>query len=253
MVLDVATSPREDLRSRVQATFARRLIFPEECVDPVALSQMPEDLRDAVTETHDWITNFVTQRVNKHGRREAICPFVEPSLQREAMFLSIATPDQPNEIASIDRELRHFSRIFHELEPKAMPAAIVKTVVAIFPQTRGPLLLEATDASRDLKGDLLEDGILVGEFFSTCPFATTFNPRLYALRSPRPMYVLRSFIDTDWRFIAQVPRWREIYRARFGDPPADSQHLGTLRGRVIGKLRSLSVKLGAKPKRPRRR
>jgi len=106
----------------------------------------------------------------------------------------------------------------------------LRCLVLILPGVRGARLLEATDPSRAIKNELLRRGILVGEFFPSCPFATTFNRRLFALRSPAPMYVLRTFIESDWRFICQVPKWRETYRDTFGDPPAHLRHLGGLSG-----------------------
>tara|TARA_R110002096_G_scaffold159011_6_gene324639 strand:+ start:6231 stop:6935 length:705 start_codon:yes stop_codon:yes gene_type:complete len=227
------------------AAMAEPLLFlPNDCDDPMKLDLLSTVEREALVKIRDWVADFPTRKVVKFGRTEAICPFVEPAIQRETMHFALAQLAAPNNIGAIDGELRRFARIFNELEPMEMPAAMTKTVVAIFPETTGQLLLDATDASRDLKGDMLESGILVGEFFPTCPFASTFDPKLFALRSPVPMYVLRSFIETDWRFIAQVERWRGIYRERFGEPPRDLQHLGTLRGRVLAKLGKLRKRFG---------
>ncbi len=225
-------------------TLDRSLFLAADCDIPAKLAALSDDEREALIKTRDWVSTFPTRRVNKHGRMEAICPFVEPAIQRDTMFFSIARPESPNSIDSIDQELRHFTKIFNALEPKTMPSALTKAVIAIFPETKGQLLLDATDPGRDLKGDLMEAGVLVGEFFPSCPFATSFDPKLFALRSPVPMYVVRTFIETDWRFIAQVERWREIYRATFGEPPRDLQHLGTLRGRVMEKLNSLKRRFG---------
>ncbi len=219
--------------------FQRTLFSPADCDDPAKTASLIEPEREAILKCRDWVATFPTRKVNKHGRREAICPFVEPAIQRGTMHFSIAQPTSATEVEGIDQELRGFAELFHALEPKTMPAAMTKTVIAVFPETPGQLLLDATEGNRSLKGDLLEAGILVGEFFPTCPFASTFDPKLFALRSPVPMYVLRSFIETDWRFVAEVPRWRAIYREAFGEPPRDLQHLGTLRGRVLAKLAAL--------------
>ncbi|MEM1297447.1 MAG: DUF6875 domain-containing protein [Verrucomicrobiota bacterium] len=215
------------------------LYLSQDCDDPMKLDQLTANEREALVKSRDWVADFPTRKVVKFGRKEAICPFVEPAIHRKTMHFAIAQLSAPNNIEAIDGELRRFADIFNELEPTTMPAAMTKAVVVIFPETTGQFLLDATDASRDLKGDMLEAGILVGEFFPSCPFASTFDPKLFALRSPVPMYVLRSFIETDWRFIAQVESWREIYRERFGEPPRDLQHLGTLRGRVLAKLDKL--------------
>lgn len=217
----------------------RVLFLSQDCDDPMKLDQLAAVEREALVKCRDWVVDFPTRKVVKQGRKEAICPFVEPAIQRDTMHFSIARLSAPDNIDAIDEELRSFADLFNEMEPRTMPAAMTKTIVAIFPETKGQLLLDATDGSRALKGDLLEAGIMVGEFFPTCPFASSFDPKLFALRSPVPMYVLRSFIETDWRFIAQVESWREIYRERFGEPPRDLQHLGTLRGRVLAKLDKL--------------
>lgn len=254
MTVDLAPDPIAELRDRIQEQYNRAIVLSAEIgqVWPAETQQLLNQVeRDAIEETHEWMASFITKKVNKLGRREAICPFVEPSFQKKAMFYSIAQLDEPDGIDSIDAELRHQAEIFHALEPKKMPDAMVKALVAIYPDTRGPQLLEATDPERDVKGDLLEDGILVGEFFSTCPFATSFNPKLFALRSPHPMYVLRTFIETDWRFISNVERWRDIYHDRFGDPPEFLEHHGSLRGRVIEKVRTIRDRLGLKQKRRR--
>ena len=254
MIVDYVTNPRAELRIRVQSEFGRTIVLGEECgygEDPDAQQLLSARELEAVTNTHDWIASFIAKKVNKHGRREAICPFVEPSFEKNAMFYSIAEPEEVNDIESIDTELRRQAEIFHALEPTQMPDAMVKALVAIYPETRGPLLLDATAPDRDLKADLLEDGIMVGEFFSTCPFATSFNPKLFALRSPHPMYALRTFIEGDWRFIAQVERWRDIYRDRFGEPPEYLEHIGSFHGRVIDKMRSIGDRLGVQRKRRR--
>ncbi len=172
-----------------------------------------------------WTTTYPLQRVKKRRRVEAICPMLSPALtSRGLVFAHAAMDEREPSLERLDDLLREAADRF-EAEV-VCPDPRLRCLVLILPEVRGGRLIEATDPSRGIKNELLQRGILVGEFFPSCPFATTFNPRLFALRSPSPMYVLRSFIELDWRFICQVPEWQESYRDRFGEPPPRLRHLG---------------------------
>lgn len=202
-------------------------IQPERAVLPSAWRDLGASQEDAekIARCAVWTTTFPLQKVRKRKRVEAICPMVGPSLaDRSLVFsaFSMGTPEPSDE--ALDRVLREAADLFEGAIDASDPR--LRCLVLILPDIRGGRLLEATDPSREIKNELLRRGILVGEFFPSCPFATTFNRRLYALRSPAPMYVLRTFIESDWRFICQVDAWKETYRARFGEPPAHLRHLG---------------------------
>lgn len=178
----------------------------------------------ALAECANWTATFPLQRVRKHRRIEAICPFVAPAIGADALLFSASELDDAEPtLERLDDLLRQSANLFETIDA-ADPR--LRCLVMVLPGVRGARLLEATDPSRSIKNELLRRGILVGEFFPSCPFATTFNPRLFALRSPSPMYVLRTFIETDWRFICQIPEWQATYRERFGEPPAKLRHLG---------------------------
>lgn len=178
----------------------------------------------AIAECANWTATFPLQRVRKQRRIEAICPFVAPAIAADALLFSAADlPDAEPSLERLDDLLRESATLFETIDagdPR------LRCLVMVLRGVRGARLLEATDPGRSIKNELLRRGILVGEFFPSCPFATTFNPRLFALRSPSPMYVLRTFIETDWRFICQIPEWQATYRDRFGEPPARLRHLG---------------------------
>jgi hypothetical protein len=197
-----------------------------------------------------WTTTYPLQRVRKRQRVEAICPMVAPSLSAGAMVFSVASGEahEPS-LERLDDLMREAAGVFENRIPCDDPR--LRCLVLILPGVRGGRLLEATDPGRGMKNELLRRGILVGEFFPTCPFATTFNPRLFALRSPAPMYVLRTFLESDWRFICQVPLWQQTYRERFGEPPARLRHLGgrwwRLKQKVIWRVQALHRRLRPDP------
>jgi len=171
-----------------------------------------------------WTMTFPLKRVKKHKRVEAICPMVAPSLAANGMRYAVASMSgrEPG-LATLDRLLLEAAAAFDRIETDDPR---LRCLVVVAPEVKGSRLLDATHPSRKIKNTLLQRGIFVGEFFPSCPFATTFNPRLFALRSPAPMYVLRTFLDSDWRFICQISEWQKTYRERFGDPPGKLRNLG---------------------------
>ncbi|MEM9015597.1 MAG: DUF6875 domain-containing protein [Verrucomicrobiota bacterium] len=204
--------------------------------DPVALSDAADssvwverglspEAAEKTARCAEWSSTFPRQRVQKRGRREAICPMVEPSIRDRAIWVSaLELGLREPSLGELDRILRAAADQF-ETQVTASDAKL-RCLIVVLPGVRGARLLEATDPVRGIKRELLKRGILAGEFFPSCPFATTFNPRLFALRSPGPMYVLRSFIETDWKFICKVPAWQFLYRERFGAPPRSQARYG---------------------------
>ncbi|MEM1441116.1 MAG: DUF6875 domain-containing protein, partial [Verrucomicrobiota bacterium] len=189
-----------------------------------------------ITACVEWASTFPRQRVRKHRRLEAICPMVGPSLEDRSFYFAAAfLEEREPKLEALDEILRNAASRFEAEIKESDPR--LRCLTLILPGVRGARLLEATDPAREIKGELLKRGILVGEFFPSCPFATTFNPKLFALRSPAPMYVLRTFIEGDWRFICQIPEWQQIYRQRFGEPPRRLRHLGGRWWRLMQKLR----------------
>lgn len=191
---------------------------------------------DDLARCAEWTGSFPLQKVRKRHRVEAICPMLAPSIQDRGLHFSLANPGKREpDLTELDEILREASDCFENEVQASDPR--LRCLVLVLPGVRGGRLLEATEPTRQIKNELLERGILVGEFFPSCPFATTFNPKLFALRSPVPMYVLRTFIESDWRFICQVPAWKRTYRERFGDPPRRLRHLGGPIWRFKEKLR----------------
>ncbi|MDF1824941.1 MAG: hypothetical protein P1U68_09885 [Verrucomicrobiales bacterium] len=191
---------------------------------------------DTIVACVDWAATYPVHKVRKHRRVEAICPMVAPSIADRSFYFAGAFPEtREPALTALDEILWSAADRFESEIDASDPR--LRCLTLVLPGVRGARLLEATDPSRGIKRDLLRRGILVGEFFPSCPFATTFNPRLFALRSPAPMYVFRTFLESDWRFICQVPAWQTVYRERFGEPPRKLRHLGGRGWRLKQKLK----------------
>jgi hypothetical protein len=196
----------------------------------------PAEAAQKIVDCVEWTSSYPLRRVKKHRRIEAICPMVGPSLADQSLYFAAAflSSREPS-LEELDEVLRcsadRFDREIIASDPR------LRCLTLVLPGVRGARLLEATEPERSIKGELLKRGILVGEFFPSCPFATTFNPGLFALRSPAPMYVFRTFLESDWRFLCRIPAWQKIYRERFGDPPRHLRHLGGRAWRLKQKVK----------------
>ena len=185
----------------------------------------PEDLKTLRT-TAEWVRTFMTKKVRKlKGKIEPVCPFVPPALDQQLLLFSVAKVEQPDSIESVYREIRLYQEIFQSFGPQKPPMSLLKSIVVILPETPGNVILDTVNPERtQLKAELLEHDIMIGEFFPTCPLHASWDPTFFPLQSPIPFYALRSFVETDWRFVQGVREWRNIYKRRFGEPPQGDQH-----------------------------
>ncbi len=199
-------------------TLSDRILVSPKGFDAIT-NQIDEKGKLALYACHHWIATFITQLVDKTPCKvEAICPFVQGSLDKGEMLFSIAQPSDPNNLDDIYDELIRYARIFCDIEPKKYPKCLHKCVVPIFPDTPGELITQAI-VHHSAREELLKMGIMVGDASPTRDFKATWDPSFNPMQSPYPLYALRTFIPTDWRFINNSATLRAIYIKRFGPPP----------------------------------
>jgi len=227
----------------IERETGRRLLAPDELADARGLT--PTELT-ALRAADAWIRDVIFRSVRKsEARTEAVCPFAEPSVDAGLFYLSVGKPRSANDPAAIADEVRLYGEIFTRLAPTDGSLAMLRCIVLVMPETPHQLILPAVDPTNNpVETELLERGVMVGEFYRDCPFPATWDPRFFPLQSPVPLYVFRPFIKTDWRLIHRVKGWREIYKRRFGEPAKGDQHrfpavLGWLAERLIARIRLL--------------
>ena len=169
--------------------------------------------------TRKFVADFSTQSYQKSGSTlEALCPAIEPAMNRNSILLTFGK-SSTDDFAAMHAELAECAKIHKrvvELVGKDYPVAIL----IIYPDGNGHSMLEATNPKRfDAKGQLMEQGIMLGAFFKESNFGSTFDPNLKPLRSPYPTFILRNTRRIDWVFVGGFPRLRDIYLKQFGSPP----------------------------------
>ncbi|MGM1058434.1 DUF6875 domain-containing protein [Saccharothrix sp. Mg75] len=149
------------------------------------------------------------------GRRGAVCPFTDTSLQRGLFYLSVrpGTPESTDELAAL---LLHYRDWFTELEPRTGPGAQFKTILVLFPDL---VEFDVVDRTQQLlKAEYTRMGLMLGEFHPGPPQkAGLWNPAFRPLTSPVPLLAIRHMVPTDFPFLRDDDETVAAYLQRFGD------------------------------------
>ncbi|GAA1286189.1 DUF6875 domain-containing protein [Saccharothrix xinjiangensis] len=162
-----------------------------------------------------WANDYLCGPHPDLGRRGAVCPFTDTSLQRGLFFLSVhpGTPRHPDELAEL---LLHYRDWFTDLEPRTGPTAQFKTILVLFPDL---VEFDVVDqVQQALKPDYTRDGLMLGEFHPGPPEkAGLWNPAFRPLHSPVPLLAIRHMVPTDFPFLRDDDSTVAAYLQRFGD------------------------------------
>ncbi len=196
-------------------------------------------------QTHQWVEKHIFKVVEKKkGLKEAVCPFARPAMDARLLFYSVGKPSDPCSKEAIAEEIRYHMAIYKEIKPKDASENLLRSIILVFPDTPHELILDAVALKNsDIKTSLMENDIMIGEFFKDSPFPATWDETIFPLQSPVPFYAMRPFIESDWRFIHGEKRWRDIYKRRFGEPPQGDQY------KLPARLKTLLEKVGEKSRR----
>lgn len=179
-----------------------------------------------------WFKNFVTKSHPKFGRDGAVCPFVKPSIENDATYLSVARfPFYSITTENLFQDMLRYRDLFLTLEPLEGEIAKLKSLVILLPDVTTENIEEETLSDfmeplhKQMKSELLKDNLLIGQFYPGCKIPGTWSPEFFPLRSPTPLLVIRNLIETDWRFLHGTPEWEQAYKERFQDQLFESESL----------------------------
>ncbi len=230
-----------------QKQTGRLLCTPQMIEHPDDYAIPSKDL-EALQQAHQWVEASIFKVVEKFktekfkaekfktnkSQKEAVCPFARPAMDAHLLFYSVGQPENPESSEAIADELRLHRTLFQKINPQDPSLNLLRSIILVLPETPHELILKSVDLKHSaVKTELLEAGIMIGEFFKDCPFPATWDDTIFPLQSPIPFYALRPFIESDWRFIHGEKRWREIYKNRFGEPPQGDEHKLPARARKI--------------------
>ncbi|QFZ19884.1 DUF6875 domain-containing protein [Saccharothrix syringae] len=162
-----------------------------------------------------WADEYLCGPHPDLGRRGAVCPFTDTSLQRGLFYLSVH-PGRPAGVEELAALLLDYRDWFGLLEPRTGPGAQFKTILVLFPELTGFDVVDR--AQRALKPDYTRDGLMLGEFHPGPPQkGGLWNPEFRPLHSPVPLLAIRHMVPTDFPFLRDDDDTVAAYLQRFGD------------------------------------
>ena len=136
---------------------------------------------------------------------------------RSDRFLLTLTRRAHENLSAAEQTFFRLKRYFlDEMRPASGRDAQLKTIVVLFtglPPDQVPSIINGLHVR--LKPHFVSDGLMLGEFFSTCEKEGLRNPKFRPLRSETPLIVIRTMVQTDIAFLTDDSAFVRAYLRKF--------------------------------------
>jgi heptaprenyl diphosphate synthase len=166
----------------------------------------------------DWVTSYICKPHPLLGRKGDICPFAQPSIDKEKMGMVFHYEVDGRDINDVVSVMRHYMSTFPSNYPKNASSAILQTLLVVFPAIPAECSTVIDDAHKILKDEYVQNGLMLGQFHMTCPEPAVYNPDFSVMVSPLPFYAIRYMAQHDILFLHSDPAWFSEYDTRLGEP-----------------------------------
>ncbi len=199
------------LLGRLQRAGVRLPVRPPR---PAALS--PSQI-EAVNRVMRWAEEYIAAPHPKLGRKGAVCPFVQKTMQVNQMFVGVYDDiDGTSRVALRDVLLTETER-FKARVPVTGPNGAFSGVVMAFPgipPERGSVLDDVMD---ELKTHLMERDVMIASFHPQSRKPSQHNPDFHVFQAPVPCLVVRHMDVRDILFLGHNRAAFERFRTRYDD------------------------------------
>ena len=149
----------------------------------------------------DWIFNYLMQSHEDLGRSGPVCPFVPKAVHENSIYLSIISADHFDKTLFYQRILNYKNQ-FNLLSPTTGSKRLFRSIILLIDIKNVNLEEIIERAISDLKLQFVENKLMLGEFHSGPPKNKGIrNPDFKPLRSPLPLLVIRTMVETDIEFL----------------------------------------------------
>jgi heptaprenyl diphosphate synthase len=174
-------------------------------------SSMLNDAQEVV----EWAQNFISKPHPCLGREGPICPFVWPSIQKNAFFMTFHYEvDVNNEV--IIYLMRCYRDFFLRCFTTSTPERLYNSLLVVFPNIPEEDTPVVDEVARELKTGFVQSGLMIGEFHPRSSIAAARNPEFHPMVAPFPMLAIRNMALHDILFLHQKKIWFDEFNARFG-------------------------------------
>ncbi|AOM41574.1 DUF6875 domain-containing protein [Xenorhabdus hominickii] len=169
---------------------------------------------DSLKTIVQWCMDYLCNPHPNLGRSGVVCPYSPISMKKETFWLTeIKTKGRTEE--EIKKDIIHLSHLFHELEPQHGEEKQFKTIVSvwddIYPEE------EIARLHHEMKPIFLHEGLMLGEFFSSCQKIGLRNSHFQPLHSPIPLLVVREMLEFDIAFLSNSTEYVNEYLHKYGE------------------------------------
>jgi hypothetical protein len=202
---------------------------------PVELNQIQQDL-PYLTETMNWVENFLAKPHPDLGRAGPVCPFLPRALKLNTIRLAAIRAKNLDQ-QHIEEIVKSYRNFFLEMKPEEGEVALYKAIILIFPDVNIEDAFKLIDGvQKKLKPFFVEGGLMLGEFHKRNESPGLHNPNFRPLRSPIPMLGIRFMMESDLPFLQLMSdepylriRYLEAYLQRMGNVIKDETKLSKAR------------------------
>lgn len=168
--------------------------------------------RDCLREVYQWVTTYLTQSHEKLGRRGAVCPQTLPALELNQILLGVVEGSTFDDDA-FAKLVSEAVQVFRGLKPSANPSACVILCFPDYDTLEGHLEIDRTH--KRLKPEIVEQGLMLGQFFGSCSEPGLHSREFRPFQSPVPLLAVRAMVEGDLAFLQRTPHLLPHYYRRF--------------------------------------
>jgi hypothetical protein len=180
------------------------------------LPEPAERYRGVLEEVVRWSSELMENHPDL-GRSGPVCPYVQPSLDRDLLWLTVHPGADPP-LDGLATAAERYGRWFRRLVPQSGRLAQYKAILILLPDLppeRGPDVIDVVQQA--LKPRFVADGLMIGQFYPGCSKPGLWNDRFRPLSSTVPLLTIRHMVAADAGFLDDDPRHLTAYLDRFGD------------------------------------
>ncbi|VVS96177.1 DUF6875 domain-containing protein [Erythrobacter sp. EC-HK427] len=171
-----------------------------------------------------YAETFLTAPHPKLGRKGAVCPYVRGSLDRCYLKLGGCNV-MSTEPTVVVRNMARVIDIFQGMLPDASDEpgeSMYRTILVVFTELsakEGSELVEAVQ--KLLKPGFIDQGLMIGEFYPSCPAKGLHSDEFRPLQTPVPCLAVREITLFDAPFMLEDDLYVAGYLRRFGQAGAE--------------------------------
>jgi len=180
----------------------------------------------------NWTEQFLCEPNGALGRVGPVCPFTRPALKRQTLWLTAERAETLSD--DVAARIARFRDWFLQLPPTSGSATQYKTVLIVFTRMANDVAAGSLDEfQRKLKPDYVQQGLMVGQFYASCPEKGLWNDEFRPLQAPVPVLAIREMVPSDFPFLIGTVVYMDAYLKRYAP-----QLLSEVRKKIVAGLAS---------------